>query len=566
MTSFISSVSNKVANINWRSRRTIALILVALIIIAGGVIMVGAQNGTEEVAETPHLRSVELASVGALSSDTAPLPAIGTVTSATEADLRAEAGGRVTAVYAKLGDFVSAGRIIAETENSAQRASVLQAEGSLDSAKANLAKVLAGDRSEDVSSTQASAASAEAALAQSRIATVNSLKATYNTNDDLIHTKLDVVFSNPRSSVPQFNITTADSILENAIENERLALQTILSNQTSRALTLDEADDLEAEIARARTESQRIRDFIDDVAEALSKGIPTTNVSQSNIDAYSSTASAARSTMAGSLSSLSSTAQDLNAKKTAVITAQNSLAQTQTGARSEDVAAAEASVKQAQGSYNAALSSLEKTRVRAPISGTLNNLSVSVGDYMSPSQQVAVIANNNALEIVAHITEDDRNSVVVGSAVTIEGAYSGIVTKVASAIDPVTRKIETRIAISDETATLTNGQSVRVEISRGTQETTATPATNEPLSVPLASIKIEATRSIVFTVDAENKLIAHEVTLGPLVGNKIQISTGLTPEMMIVTDARGLKAGQEVSIIGATPEEGAEEIPLTETE
>lgn len=532
--------------INWRSPRTIAIITAIVLLLGAGVYKL--ITGGAPLAEEPtRTRQVELASIGNLGSDTAPLPVVGQVTSATEADVRAEGGGRVTGVYAKLGDYVSAGRIIAETENSAQRAAVLQAEGALDSARAQAAKAEAGARSEERDITLTSAESAATALAQSKTAAVNTIKSVYGSNADVVRSRVDALFSNPRSVNPQFNLVTSDRSQVMRINSTRADIEALLNGQEARAAQLSESSDLDAELTRAQTETRKVRDFVDSVADAVSKAIPVAPIGQAEISGYAQAVSMARAIPPTSLASLNGVAQDLNGKQTALITGQKQLQQTQSGARPEDLAAANAATKQAQGAYNATLSALEKTRVRAPISGTLNSFSLSVGDFLAPAQQVAVIANNNALEVVAYITEEDRSNVIVGNRATIEGKYKGVVTKVAGAIDPTTRKIEVRIALPDNTPALTNGQSVRVEVARTvTTDTTATEDT--PIAIPLSAVKIEADRTLVFTLDASSTLIAHEVTLGPLMGDKIEVRSGVTPDMNIVIDARGLKEGQRVIV------------------
>jgi multidrug efflux pump subunit AcrA (membrane-fusion protein) len=54
---------------------------------------------------------------------------------------------------------------------------------------------------------------------------------------------------------------------------------------------------------------------------------------------------------------------------------------------------------------------------------------------------------------------------------------------------------------------------------------------------------------VVFTVNPATKaLAAHSVQIGAILGENIQVISGLTPDMEIVTDARGLTAGQKVSL------------------
>lgn len=522
-------------------------ILIAIAAIVAVILVFALQEDAENIPQTEGVRSVALASVSALSSNSEPLALIGEVVSVSEASIRAEAGGRVTGTYAERGDFVNAGYVLAKTENSAQSAAVLQAEGALESAEAQLAKLRSGARDEEIRIAEIAVLNAKNAYEQSRVSTTNTIRSVYNSNDDIVHTKIDVMFSNPTSPVPQFIPRGTNSALEVQIENMRLTIEVILNNQQARSERLDEQTNLEEEINRLQDETQLIREFVALIATVLNSVNPSMEMSQSEIDLYISTASAARTAAGTSLATLSSAAQNLHATEAALLTAETQLEQTQSGARSEDIAAASASVKQAQGAYNAALAALEKTHIRTPISGTLNSFSISTGDYLTPQQEVAVVANNNALEVQTYITEHDRG-IIVGNTALIEGRYPGVVTKVAEALDPLTRKIEVRIALRDDVAALANGQSVRVALNRASRETQTTTTSNEPLTIPLSSVKIEAGRNVVFTLSPEGTLVAHPIELGALLGESIQVLSGLTPEMQIVVDARGLREGESVIV------------------
>ena len=116
--------------------------------------------------------------------------------------------------------------------------------------------------------------------------------------------------------------------------------------------------------------------------------------------------------------------------------------------------------------------------------------------------------------MVAYGTEEDMRQLSVGAKVSIGETASGVVTKVASALDPRTKKIE----------------------------------------IPISALKITPQGSFVFTVveststPYEGVLVSHKVTEGALLGDKIQILEGVTPEMILVTDVRGLQAGKTVTI------------------
>ena len=86
------------------------------------------KKGTTLQAETADpLKQVEISSVSTLSNAGGPLSLTGLVKSQSEANIRTEASGQVTYVSYKIGDFVSADTVIAEIENSRERASLEQA-------------------------------------------------------------------------------------------------------------------------------------------------------------------------------------------------------------------------------------------------------------------------------------------------------------------------------------------------------------------------------------------------------------------------------------------------------
>ena len=110
----------------------------------------------------------------------------------------------------------------------------------------------------------------------------------------------------------------------------------------------------------------------------------------------------------------------------------------------------------------------------------------------------------------------------------------------------MTKKIEVRIGILDAEPGLTHGSSVRVLINRNDFEIINSEI--EVISVPISSLKVETNRTVVFTVDSENTLVSNEVVPSLVLGDRVVIEVGATPDMDIVSDARGLREGQTVNV------------------
>jgi len=98
--------------------KQIGVVAVLILIIVVIVRVLIPTSTVAEVANSP--RVVKLALVSDLANNQVSLPLIGMVTSTSEATIRAESSGKLNYVYRKLGDYVSAGQIIAEFENSGE--------------------------------------------------------------------------------------------------------------------------------------------------------------------------------------------------------------------------------------------------------------------------------------------------------------------------------------------------------------------------------------------------------------------------------------------------------------
>ena len=140
-------------------------------------------RGGEEEESTPALATVSLATIGSLSDAEGTVNIIGTVRSITGADLLAQSAGTVTRVYARIGDFVPAGTVIAQLENASQRAAVLQAEGSYEAALASRTGTSESAR--------------------------NTYSAAYSTLDNLLESYIDTFFGRPGGQGPRLLISYA---------------------------------------------------------------------------------------------------------------------------------------------------------------------------------------------------------------------------------------------------------------------------------------------------------------------------------------------------------------------
>lgn len=462
-------------------------------------------------------RIVRVESVNSLLGNKTPLPLIGRIESESEAIIRSEVPGEVARVTVRFGDSILAGQIIAELSNSSQRAEVLRAQGVLQAAQAGLQKINSG-------------------TTDNKLLVKESVRGSFTVADDAIRNKADQFIKDPESNKPEILTASSDYFVRQNAEKQRRELSIMFEAWSAQLEGLGMITNTEAlliYVLQAQDNLEKVRMFLDDMAIITAGFEPANNLSQSTIDKWRSDVSIARSSVNSSLNNLISTYNNVRS---------------QIGSRSrggEDILAAEAQITQAEAGLLAAQANLEKTIIRSPITGQVNQVDIKVGDFVSSFGEIAVVANNNALEIKTFISEKDRKDISIGSEVSIEGGYKGKVTRISPAVNRDTGKIELAIGVVDSDTDLTNGQSVGITIDRNKDNQDKS---LDSITIPISSLKITSVDNFVFTVNSDNTLKANKVDVGSIVGDKIVIKNGLSKSMEIVIDARGLDEGDTVSI------------------
>lgn len=496
----------------WYGRKTVwgATLIIVALVVTGAVI---TWTGSEETTSEAMLPTVQTATVASLSGQE-ELSLIGTVRAVSEAQIQSETAGRVTAVPVQLGETVAAGAVIARLENASERAAVLQAEGAYEAALANAS---AGDVSVEQARTSLRAA-------QNTV--LNNLQSNYTTVSNGFYTVIDDLYDDPNSPLTTPRLATGD---RSYFRTERVAFQDILPAWQQSVSALTTESDLEAALRESITRTSRARSLVDAFVRALQDRESQT-LNGVSVPTWISEFNRLRTSLDSSIASL-------EAARTNLVSAQDGLRQAEISGTQTEVSSANAQVKQALGSLRAAEANLAKTILRSPIAGTVNELDVNVGDFLSSFTTVAKVANNQALEVTVFVSEADLARITVGSEVLIENEYEGVVTNIGAGLDSDTQKTEVKIAT--EASELVNGDTVTVTLTSD-QETSS-----DVTTLPITAVKFTAENGFVYTV-ADNTLVEHAVAVGDVRGSSVVINQGVTSDMEVVVDARGLTAGAQV--------------------
>lgn len=504
----------------WYGKRTVQVIVgvIALLLIVVAVRQLISDDTAPESVET-STSAVRTDTVRSLST-VRETTLIGDITSIDAARIESETSGRIVRVNVALGEQVSAGTVIAELENASERAAVLQAEGTYEAA------VAAGAQSDS------SARSAETTLTSERASGLNTYQSALNTADDVVRNTLDDLYSDPTGQISGFKLNALGNA--NELNDRRQTVEAILdtwAETTREELFPVDADEL---LTHARRDLLVIAELVERIvyvaANEKNNGAVVDGVSIGTI----------RDNLTTARSTINTTLQNVENSQTSLRNAEDALLRAQIAGSGGGVSAADAQVKQALGALRAAQANLAKTIIRTPISGTVNSVAVKTGDFIGSFEPIATVANNDALEITTYVSRTLRDHIASGDHVEIEGGHTGVVTQVAPALDPATQKIE--VKIQTESPELANGDTVRLSI-RSTDRAQSV----DRIVVPITALKVGTEETVVFTIDANNALVPHTVETGPLLGSNIIIESGLTLDMDIVLDARGLNAGDIVT-------------------
>ena len=197
---------------------------------------------------------------------------------------------------------------------------------------------------------------------------------------------------------------------------------------------------------------------------------------------------------------------------------------------------------------------LTRTRIVAPIAGTVLTRKAEVGQIANPGGDALFrIASGGEVEMRGQLAEQDLAQVKVGDAATVHitgvpQPFEGRVWLLGAIIDPQTRLGEIRISLKPDPA-LRPGAFARGTVSVG--------KAMRPV-VPQTAVLSDGSGSFVFVVDAKNHAERRQVRVADTSDQGVIIASGLNGSERVVTTAAGfLRDGEEVKVNDTSPAQPA---------
>jgi multidrug efflux pump subunit AcrA (membrane-fusion protein) len=133
---------------------------------------------------------------------------------------------------------------------------------------------------------------------------------------------------------------------------------------------------------------------------------------------------------------------------------------------------AEAAVEASRAQVSISQKAVTDAVVRAPYAGYVSNRPIAVGEYVTPASIVATLLRTNPIKLEIQVPESDAPFITAGMAVSLEvdahrdRKFSGQVTAVNPAIDPVSRSATIEAAVENGDNALRSGMFATARILR----------------------------------------------------------------------------------------------------
>ncbi|MBI4121299.1 MAG: efflux RND transporter periplasmic adaptor subunit [Parcubacteria group bacterium] len=366
---------------------------------AAGILVVGgalfAMNNSGEGEQTLAIRAADFLQQISVS---------GTVVAPEDADLGFTQSGRVAGVYAKVGDRVFRGSVLASLENGDLRALVLQKEAALETEEATLASLVQGLRPEEIAISESQVEMDRASLEQANQGVINALRSAYTKVDDAIRNKTDQMMENPRSANPQLLFVATDQSAEEKLESTRVSLEHMLIEWERAISELSEVH-LAAASIQGKTNLETSIAFLSLANTVLNKSTTNQQVTFASLAEWTIDVATARTNLNTAMDTLTSAITTQKNAEATLEKDERKLVLDRAGSSKTNIDGQRARVKAAKADLESAQAQLRKTFIVAPFNGIVTKMDIKQGEIVTSGISPVAMMGEGTLEIEGYVPE-----------------------------------------------------------------------------------------------------------------------------------------------------------------
>jgi len=335
-----------------------------------------------------------------------------------EVRVASEVSGRIVEMAVDRGDRVTAGQVLVRLDDAVLQSQRRQAEAALAAARANLARVRAGARPQEI-------AAARAALAQAEAGRDGAHKAVLDAQS---------VISKPLELNAQ--IDAARTQVRLAEQNVEMARASLAETELKRGVYAGQGGDVE-----------RVWNLQLQAAQAA---LAQAQAELDGARAYLNTLLGIRANPLALQAQLHVAEAKYRQAEAQVAIAQATLDELEAGPTAEEVALAEAQVRQAEAAVQLVDAQIAQLTLTAPLDGIVATRSAQVGETATAGVPLLTIANLDEVTLVIYIPENRIGQVRLGQEVEVrvdsfpERVFTGQVASIAGQAEFTPRNVQTQ--------------------------------------------------------------------------------------------------------------------------
>jgi multidrug efflux pump subunit AcrA (membrane-fusion protein) len=369
---------------------------------------------------------------------------------AEEIEISSETGGRVKAVHVREGDEVTAGQVLVELDTDLLEAQRKQAEAALTKARAQLDRVQAGARPEQIRQ-------AEVAVEQAKVARDNARQALEDTiaaRDNPQALELQIDAARAQYEAAKHQVEQAEATVRALEEQYNLMGRTVedLRGGIDVSFPLPTGGVFKKHIKTNRVVTELSQQW-NELGQNLWQANTALALAQANRDA-------ARQKLADLLRQrenpqaanvqVAAAEARLAAAEQGIKVAEAKLALVRAGATEEQVAMAQAGVEQAQAALNTLEVQLSKKTLKSPRDGWVVERLIHEGELAAPGATLLTLADLREVTLTVYVAEDEIGRVMIGQpvAVTVDSypgrTFKGQVSYISSQAEFTPKNVQTK--------------------------------------------------------------------------------------------------------------------------
>lgn len=417
---------------------------------------------------------------------------IGTAATGDTVSVVAKAGGEVLATYFKEGDFVNEGDLLFEVDDTQAQQGIKSAQAAYALSKSNADRTLG-------SSLDAQAITATSSYKNSKIG-VDTAYYNYNNTCEKI--------GDARRSVEDMK-SSKDGMNEQKEDLKKQLNALIAVNPSDPKVT-------ELKNAIAALETQ---------VSTINQSIVSTEATKSQLE-----------------SSIHSYENAIASAEVSEAAATATLSMTVTKILSEALGTASATVNQAQVAVDNAKQALDNYKIKAPVSGVIEQINVEQYGLAQAGTPAYVITTDENKIITFYVSESNIHHVSVGQKINIEyadAAYTGEITEIGDSIDVNTGMFKIEASVDGGGEGLFAGSSVKVILE--------TAVAANAVTIPLDAVYYENEQAYVY-MDVDGTAVKQYIGVGIYNADRIVVTEGLNGDEKVITSwSARLKDGEQVN-------------------